>query len=58
MRLIDGKGDGAGDGVGRDGELVAAAAGLLADFGLSMEPASFGADEAGRYRRRPQHAVG
>jgi hypothetical protein len=40
IRLLDGKGDGAGDGVGRDGELVAAAADLLADFGLSMESAS------------------
>jgi hypothetical protein len=32
VRLLDGKGDGAGDGVGGDGELIAAAADLLSDF--------------------------
>src|ERR1700760_2767216 len=57
-RLFDGKGDGAGDGVGGDGELVPAAADLLADFGVVDGVGEFGADEAGRYRRRPQDAIG
>jgi len=47
VRLLDGKGNGAGDGVGGNGELIAAAADLLADFGVVDGVGEFGADEAG-----------
>ena len=40
VRLLDGEGDGAGDGVGGDGELVPAAADLLAGFEVGDGPRS------------------
>jgi hypothetical protein len=51
--LLDGEGDGAGDGFGRDGEFVPAAADLFADFGVVDGVGEFGADEARRYRCCP-----
>ena len=47
-----------GDGVGGDGELIAATADLLADFGVIDGVGQFCTNEARRYRRRPQLAVG
>ena len=44
--LLDGEGDGARDGLGRDREFVPAAADLLADFGVVDGVGEFGADEA------------
>jgi cobyrinic acid a,c-diamide synthase len=58
VRLFDGEGDGPGDRLRRDGELVPAAADLLAGFRVVDGVGEFRADEAGRYRRRAQHAVG
>jgi hypothetical protein len=44
--------DGEGDGFGRDGEFVPAAADLFADFGVVDGVGEFGADEARRYLPR------
>jgi hypothetical protein len=56
--LLDGEGDGPCHRFRRDGELVPAAADLLAGLQVVDGIGELSADEAGRYRRRAQHAVG